>query len=151
MSRPPHHKFYDDRSLTLHRLIAIRLRENPEILDKGKETLERWKRASPNKSTDDEWTEILASDVESIIAAIVDDTDEGQRIRQSSPLMCVLKYAERNAIRAYAQAWHLAHLASGKRVTIADDVRDLYALGAAGELSSDQIVAAIVAKYSGPH
>ena len=48
---------------------------------------------------------------------------------------------------AYEIATHLAMLAAGEAVAISDDVRDLYTRGAAGELSSDQIVAAIVARY----
>ena len=48
---------------------------------------------------------------------------------------------------AYEIATHLAMLAAGEAVAISDDVRDLYTRGAAGELSSDQIVTAIVARY----
>ena len=48
---------------------------------------------------------------------------------------------------AYEIATHLAMLAAGEAVAISDGVRDLYTRGAAGELSSDQIVAAIVARY----
>lgn len=150
MSRPPQHKFYDNRSLATHRLFAIRLREDPSLLREARQTLERWKSISPNASTDREWTALLARGVDAVIAAIVDDTDEGQRIRQSSPLLSVLSIAEREAILAYAQAEHIAMLAAGEDVTIADDVRDLYARGASGELSSDAIVAALVAKYSEP-
>ena len=51
---------------------------------------------------------------------------------------------------AYAEAKHLAQLAAGGSATISDDVRDLYARGAAGEISSSAIVAAIVAKYAEP-
>ena len=51
---------------------------------------------------------------------------------------------------AYDLAEHIAMLAAGESIAIPDEVRDLYARGAVGELSSDQIVAAIVARYSDP-
>ena len=53
-------------------------------------------------------------------------------------------------IDAYDLAEHIANLATGEPVTIRFDVRELYARGAAGEISSDAIVAALVAKYSEP-
>ena len=146
--RDDRHAYYDERSLAYHWLIALKIRANPELLESGKKTLERWKVVSPNKSTDEEWTELFDRGVEPTIAAITADDDEGQRIRSSSPLLCILSRAEIDAMKAYALAWHLATLASGGRVTIANDVRELYARGATGDLSSDAIVAAIVAKYA---
>ena len=50
---------------------------------------------------------------------------------------------------AYDLAEHLAMLAAGESTTIPDDVRALYARGEAGEISSDAIVSAIVARYGG--
>ena len=105
----------------LHRMIAVRLRETPELLAVGRTTLERWKCVSPNPGTDEEWTVLLASELESVIEAITADTDEGQRIRQSSPLLSVLSVTERDVIRAYAEAEHLATLADEKE-TISHDV-----------------------------
>ena len=119
MGRP--HAYYDARSLMLHRMIAVRLRETPELLAVGRTTLERWKCVSPNPGTDEEWTVLLASELESVIEAITADTDEGQRIRQSSPLLSVLSVTERDVIRAYAEAEHLATLADEKE-TISHDV-----------------------------
>ena len=48
---------------------------------------------------------------------------------------------------AYELAEHLAMLAAGESITIPGDVRELYARGARGEISSNAIVAAIVARY----
>ena len=50
---------------------------------------------------------------------------------------------------AYDLAEHLAMLAAGESTTIPDDVRRLYARCEAGEISSDAIVSAIVARYGG--
>ena len=77
---------YDNRGLAFHRLIAIRLRENLELLAAGRKTLERWKRVSPNLGTHEEWTVLLTSNLNLIIKAITAETKEGKRIRQSSPL-----------------------------------------------------------------
>ena len=147
-NRDDRHAYYDERSLAYHWLIALKIRANPELLESGKKTLEHWRRVSPNKNTDQEWTELFERGVKPTIEAITADDEEGQRIRQSSPLACVLSTAEKDAVKAYALAWHLSTLDSGGRITIANDVRELYARGVAGELSSDAIVAAIVAKYS---
>ena len=110
MSRPPPHKFYDDRSLALHRLIAIRLREEPALLNMGQQTLDRWKLVSPNESTDREWTELLASGLDPVIAATTENSHEGRRLRQSSPLLSVLSIDERNAIRARFEAEYSARV-----------------------------------------
>jgi len=50
---------------------------------------------------------------------------------------------------AYEIATHLAMLAAGESTTIPDDVRALYARCEVGEISSDAIVSAIVARYGG--
>lgn len=61
--------------------------------------------------------------------------------------MCVLSRTAIDAIRAYAEAEHIAMLAAGEGVTIPDEVRDVFARGASGEISSDEIVKAIVGRY----
>ena len=48
MSRPPQHKDYDEWSLAMNRLIAIRPRENPTLLDVARQMLNGWKRVSHN-------------------------------------------------------------------------------------------------------
>lgn len=99
VSRPPQHEFYDERSLEIHRLIALRLRDDPELISTGRKTLKRWIHVSPNKSTDLEWIALLNQGVDAVICAIVEDSDEGRRIRQSSPLLSILPFAERERFR----------------------------------------------------
>ena len=108
---PPSHEFYDSRSLEFHKLIALRLREDPLLLMIASATLERWKRVTPNESTDLEWTSLLSSGVTAVIAAVVDESHEGQRLRQSSPLLGVLSIEERRLCRSEA-----SRAARGRRV-----------------------------------
>lgn len=97
--QPPAHAFYDARSLVFHREIAARLRADPALLDIAKTTLARWSAQSPNRPADVEWAAILARGVEVVIAIIESDDQEGQRLRQSSPLLSILPLREREAMR----------------------------------------------------
>jgi hypothetical protein len=96
---PPPHAFYDARSLAFHREIAARLRADPALLDIAKATLARWRAQSPDRPADVEWAAILARGVEAVIAIIEAEDHEGQRLRQSSPLLSVLSLEECEAIR----------------------------------------------------
>lgn len=122
MSRPPPHKFYDDRNLALHQLIATRLREEPELLHVGQQTLDRWKLVAPNENADREWATLLASDGDAVIAAITEDSHEGRRLRQSSPLLSILSITERSAIRAHFEVEYFAKLSAGESVAIPGEV-----------------------------
>ena len=82
-----------------------------ESINVARQALDRWKRVSPNPSTDREWTDLRSGDMDALVAAIVADTVKGQRIRQSSPLVSVLSISERDGIRAYAEAEYLAKIA----------------------------------------
>ena len=108
VNRPSNHEFYDERSLALHRLIAARLREDPGLLRTGLDTLHRWMRVSPNKSTDLEWVNLFAKGVDAVISAVLENSDEGRRIRQSSPLASVIPLAERSRFRELFNASRLS-------------------------------------------
>ncbi len=82
----------------LHTSVAEKLRLNPnEVLQIARDNLKRWlKNENPALL---EWQEILEihSPAE-IIKIITQDTDEGQRLRSSSPFVGVLSEAERDKI-----------------------------------------------------
>lgn len=93
--------FLDEFSLRLHQAVAERLRRNPSgILQTARENLERWLAAQG----DDvaallEWKNLLETVAPEKLARIITQkTDEGQRLRSSSPFAGVLSEAEREAI-----------------------------------------------------
>lgn len=106
----------------MHRLIAIRLRENPTLLDVARQMLNRWKRVSHNAALIENGRTYFSGDMDTLIAAIVGDTD-GQRLRQSNQIVSVLSISERETLRAYAEAEHVATVA-GETAMIAHNARE---------------------------
>ncbi len=90
--------FIDLLSWMLHASVAEKLRLNPkEVLQIAKDNLNRW--LENENSALLEWQEILDTKTpEEIIKIITQDTDEGQRLRSSSPFAGVLSEAERDKI-----------------------------------------------------
>ena len=95
--------FVDLYSLTLHRVIAEKMISNGEaILSIAKGNLERWLKSESFSGTEArpllEWKDILEnSSVEEIRRTIMADTDEGQRLRSSSPFTGILSKTERES------------------------------------------------------
>ncbi len=90
--------FVDLFSLMLHIKVAEKLRSNPnKVLQIARQNLDRWlKNENPALL---EWQEILELKTpEEIIKIITRDTDEGQRLRSSSPFAGVLSESERDKI-----------------------------------------------------
>lgn len=90
--------FIDLFNLTLHRAVAEKLRREPEnVLQIARGNLEKWlKNKNPALL---EWQTILDAETpEKIIKLISQDTDEGQRLRSSSPFAGVLSETEREKI-----------------------------------------------------
>ena len=93
--------FSDRFSLSLHRRVAERLRENPsEVLSVANENLKRWLgsdsfASGPERRALLEWKTIMERfaphEIETIIVA---ETDEGQRLRSSSPFAGILTKKE---------------------------------------------------------
>lgn len=90
--------FVDLFNLMLHRAVAEKLRCDPEsVLQIARENLQKWlKDKNPALL---EWRKILETETpEAIIKIISQDTDEGQRLRSSSPFAGVLSETEREKI-----------------------------------------------------
>lgn len=90
------HEEIDRRSLELAREIVARIDADPERqgLERARETCRRWlgTAAAPALL---EWSTLLARDWSAIRSALLDESDEGQRLRQSSPFTGVLTPTER--------------------------------------------------------
>ena len=96
--RDEQNNFVDLFSLMLHVKVAEKLRSTPnEILQIARQNLDRW--LNKENPALREWKEILESKTsEEIIKIIIQDTDEGQRLRSSSPFAGVLSESERDKI-----------------------------------------------------
>ena len=90
--------FVDLFNLMLHRAVAERLRKSPEsVLQIARNNLQNWLKNDEYALV--EWQDILETKTpEQIIKIISEDTDEGQRLRSSSPFAGVLSEAEREKI-----------------------------------------------------
>ncbi|MBC7929153.1 MAG: hypothetical protein H7Z38_01135 [Rubrivivax sp.] len=100
------HQFLDDFALAYHLVVAKRLRVGPEaVLSRARQNLNRWLEGdafgSGERQSVEEWQKILdGSDIERLIEIITDTSDEGQRLRSSSPLVGALTPEERLEILA---------------------------------------------------
>ena len=91
--------FNDLVALALHQLVAIRLRSNPGLLEKAKSNLRNWLANTPDEKAWIEWEDILKTEtLENILKTITSETEEGQRLRSSSPFAGIISDRERKAI-----------------------------------------------------
>jgi hypothetical protein len=100
------HAFLDEFALAYHRAVAERLRAEPEaVLERARRNLNRWTEGDAFGPGDlaslEEWRRILdEADVDRLVEIITDASDEGQRLRSSSPLVGALSPEERLEILA---------------------------------------------------
>jgi hypothetical protein len=100
------HSFLDEFALAYHSAVAKRLRAEPEaVLERARRNLDRWTEGDAfgagERASLDEWREILGeADVDHLIEIITDTSDEGQRLRSSSPFVGTLSPQERLEILA---------------------------------------------------
>jgi hypothetical protein len=97
--------FSDLYSLSLHRLVAEKLLQDPEkVLKIARENLSRWLAsegfaAGPERRALLEWVDILDnSSPKEIFKILTEESDEGQRLRSSTPFAGVLSREEREMI-----------------------------------------------------
>lgn len=95
----PLHGLSDRRSLVLHGAVAQRLREDPSLLERARERVEGWGRSgSVHPDYVQAWRELLASGAGAVLAALEDESERGQALRQVSPFAGVLSPRERWAL-----------------------------------------------------
>jgi hypothetical protein len=94
------HNLIDKRSLELHRLVAEKIRQQPELMDFVREKLNR--SLSESRLSDSckdalrEWQTILSClPLNEVLDLITQDSDEGQRLRHSTPFSGILSQRER--------------------------------------------------------
>lgn len=100
------HRLLDDFALAYHRAVAEALRSAPEnVIDHARRNLARWLDSEAfdagESASLEEWREILDhASVEQLITIITDESDEGQRLRQSSPFAGAISHQQRLEILA---------------------------------------------------
>lgn len=78
----------DWRSLELHQLVAARLQKDPSLVDKAVGNIERWKSQNGFPQTYlDDWLAIINMGLGHLLAFMLSETDEAQRLRSSSPFV----------------------------------------------------------------
>ena len=94
------HRVADARSLALHVLAARRIARDPRLLDRARATLARWadRYAGHAPAALVEWQALLERPWEEIVASATALTEEGARLRQSSPLATLLAEDERRRV-----------------------------------------------------
>jgi len=100
---PWSHPWHDRLGLLYHRAMAEKIRRQPALLEIARENLRRWMAAEPDATLSQarsEWQWRLdCESVEEIIRLMTDPTEEGHRLRQSTPFAGILTPEERRAIR----------------------------------------------------
>jgi hypothetical protein len=104
------HDLIDRRSLELNRLVAEKIRRQPELMDLVRNRLERTlsesRLSESSKDALREWQTILSThSLNEVLEILTEDSDEGRRLRQSSPFSGILSQRERFEIfRRYESA-----------------------------------------------
>jgi hypothetical protein len=89
-------------TLDFHRLAVQRLREQPALIDRALQTLDRWEQSGAQAASRvyrDEWRQLLHTGVAAVEARVCDDTDRAATLRSASPLGFVLTEQERQQVR----------------------------------------------------
>lgn len=94
------HRLLEARSLAMHAVIAHKVERDPKLLDVARNNLKRW---SARWESDvpvwyEEWCDIMNRPWAQIAAIITEPSEEGARLRQSSPFAGVLSADERRRI-----------------------------------------------------
>jgi hypothetical protein len=90
------HKQVDERSLAMARAIVAKIDQDPARagLTKARATCTRWYQERPLPAVK-EWLEILGRPWEQVREVLLDESEEGQRLRQSDPFCGILTPRER--------------------------------------------------------
>lgn len=84
----------------MHAVIARKIERDPKLLEIARRNVERWSAQRNNERPAwlDEWRELLNQPWENIAALITELSENGARLRQSSPFAGILTNQERSRI-----------------------------------------------------
>jgi hypothetical protein len=85
------HRVAEERSLALHREVARRLWERPELLDRARERVKAWARdGSVAEFYVDAWQTVLSGSLDGVVAFLTDRGERAASLRQASPFAGVV-------------------------------------------------------------
>lgn len=90
------HRLLEARSLAMHAVIARKIERDPKLLQIARDNVERWlaQRGSKAPAWLSEWQYLLNQPWENIAALITEPTENGARLRQSTPFTGILTHQE---------------------------------------------------------
>lgn len=95
------HQIHESRSLSLHRLVAERLRQDPEsVIRFALDNLARWSRQGVDCDDYKIWKDLLVGHPEKLVDVLTRITEDAIRLRQSSPFAGLIPEGERRRILA---------------------------------------------------
>ncbi|KMO10078.1 hypothetical protein [Methylobacterium platani] len=93
------------RSYALTRAVAIRIIDDPGLVENGRHHLDRFMQGDPRQARYYSlWTDLLRQDVEVIARRMLEDSAEGDILRDTQPVFVVLSPRERSGLGANATA-----------------------------------------------
>lgn len=94
------HRLHDIRSLAMHALIARRISRQPQLLDRARDNLRRWRTRFGTDTPRwwQEWHRLLRRPWNEVAATMTDPGEHAARLRQSTPFAGVLTPAERRRL-----------------------------------------------------
>lgn len=103
----PNQQAIDRFTLEFHERAVARLRADSDLLEKARETLNRWREQRGVTASDpyfEQWRALLDQGPEAVERGVCADTDAAAALRSVSPLGFVLTPEERMALHRMAQA-----------------------------------------------
>lgn len=96
------HEVIEERSLELHQVVARELRADPDRLNRVTEWIERFL-ADPDYSVQGkdaltEWKDLIGQGLPRVLATLINESETGRRLRQSSPFAVIMPQEERMEI-----------------------------------------------------
>jgi len=104
------HEIINKRSLKLNRLVVEKIRRQPELMDfvrsNLRSTLNDQKLSDSCKDALKEWDFLIShSPMDTVLNTLVEESEKGQRLRQSTPFWGILTQEERReTFRQYESA-----------------------------------------------
>jgi hypothetical protein len=100
----------DRRSLAFHRLVAVKLLEDPgPVRRKARQNLSRMRAVDVSARSSryfDQWHALLDGDEHDLISTLVDPSERARDLRQASPFAGVLTEAERERVYPRTRVAH---------------------------------------------
>jgi hypothetical protein len=105
-----YHYLQDIRSLDMHRMLAQRLRENPDLIAKLQAQFDHWDSLPGTKMAANyrqAWLEAIDAGVEAVYRLATEDSDRGQVLRSCSPFAVL--WDSSNERLTFLKDWQKEH------------------------------------------